>query len=148
MRWIVAAWIIWGGCTGTVSARELFQCEPLKGKGVQIRREPTPNWYEDSLGPVEVLLEGGKFFVSVGDYVPPALSHLNKNKKPFQEAIITSSDTQHIIAQIYGSNFTTVYNFHIPTRMLFRASVKIMNFAYPNEPFREPSAAIFVSRCR
>jgi hypothetical protein len=112
MRWIVAAWIIWVGCTGMVSARELFQCEPLNGKGVGNRRE-TLHWFEDGLGPVEVLLEGGKFFVSVGDYVPPELSHLNKNKKPFQEAIITSSDTQHIIAQIFGRNFTTVYNFVI-----------------------------------
>lgn len=147
MRWIVVALTIWVGGSGSVLAREVFECEPLKGKGVEIRRE-TPEWFEDSLGPAQVLIEGEKFFVSTGDYIPPALAKLDTGKINFVEAMVASSDNHHIIAQISTRNMTRIFNFHLPTRILIRTSTHINNFSWPDQPFRPAYAHIFISRCK
>ncbi|WP_126397870.1 hypothetical protein [Blastochloris tepida] len=135
--------------TRDASALQVFECAPLEGKGVSIASD-APRWFEDSLGPVRIILDNGRFYVSVDSYVPPGMSSVIDGRNPIEEATVTSADDDHIIAVVIKRNAINVFNFHVKSRMIVHMNSHINNMAMPvvGEKYRATRSTVFVSHCR
>lgn len=128
------------------SVVEIYQCEPHRGKATPINGQPA-NWKDDAYGTSTVLLDGKRFYIAAGSYVPATLRGPVDDPRTARQLVVTSRDEDHVMGVMTFSGSAKIFHFHHPTRTLMELSTHINLTPHHEGQFRTAFVGAYVAQC-